>query len=56
MDKSSFYGVKNRASTNLKKVNLHLYISLRKRYTYKTGAGCIKLLITFLITILLNCG
>jgi hypothetical protein len=26
-----------RASTNLKKVNLHLYISLRKRYTYKTG-------------------
>jgi hypothetical protein len=36
MDKSSFYGVKNRASTNLK-VNLHLYISLRKIYTYKTG-------------------
>jgi hypothetical protein len=27
-------GVKNRASTNLKKVNLHLYISLRKGYTY----------------------
>jgi hypothetical protein len=45
MDKSSFYGVKNRAGTNLKKVNLHLShnlhlthnISLRKRYTYKTG-------------------
>jgi hypothetical protein len=36
MDKSSFYRVKNRASTNLKKVKLHLYISLRKRYTYKT--------------------
>jgi hypothetical protein len=37
MEKCNFYGVKNRASTNLKKVNLHLYISLRKRHTYKTG-------------------
>jgi hypothetical protein len=28
MDKSSFYGVKNRASTNLKKVNGHLHYRL----------------------------
>jgi hypothetical protein len=31
MDKSSFYGVKNRASTNLKKVKLHLYILLPEK-------------------------
>jgi hypothetical protein len=36
MEKVIFMELKNRASTNLKKVNLHLYISLRKRYTYKT--------------------
>ena len=36
--------LKIRASTNLKKsTNLHLYISLRKRYTYKTGIFVVRI-------------